>query len=151
MKTPFLAFAFCIVAVPAQAFTARVTVVHDGDTIHVTTLSGADIKVRLAEMDAPELDQPFGQRARRALCDLICGKTVEIDDWGLDRYGRTVGLIHAPFDVSEEMVREGMAWVYERYNLDAALPGIEEQARAGRVGLWSDPQPTPPREWRQLR
>jgi endonuclease YncB( thermonuclease family) len=46
------------------------------------------------------------------------------------------------------MVREGMAWTYTRYNLDSAMPGLEEQARAARLGLWSGSDPEPPWEWR---
>jgi endonuclease YncB( thermonuclease family) len=71
-----LAVALCLAAIPAKAFTATASL-HDGDTIHVTTLSGADIKIRLADLAALEIDQLFGQRSRRALCDLICGKNVE--------------------------------------------------------------------------
>jgi micrococcal nuclease len=150
MKTALIILSLCIAALPAQAFTDRVLSCHDGDTCRVDVGQGT-IKVRLAEIAAPELDQPYGPRAQRALCDLICAKIVEINDWGLDPYNRTVGLIHAPFDVSEQMVREDMAWVYARYNVDPAMPGIEEKARAGHLGLWSQFEPIPPWDWRHDR
>jgi endonuclease YncB( thermonuclease family) len=58
-----------------------------------------------------------------------------------EREREIVGAIRAPYDVSEEMVREGMAWDYGRYDTDPAIPGLslEQQARAGRIDLWSQP------------
>nr|WP_282589402.1 thermonuclease family protein [Lichenifustis flavocetrariae] len=106
----------------------------------------------MANVDAPETDQPFGKRAGRALHDLTYGKKVEIDYRGeypyREREREIIGVIHAPYDVAEEMVREGMAWDYVRYDTDPAIPCLEQQARAGHLGLWSQLGAIPPWEWR---
>src|ERR1700761_5007838 len=103
MKKPFLFFAICLAAFPALAFEGRVVSVHDGDTVGVLTSAHEYIRVRLADIDAPELGQPFGQRSKRAMSDLVFGKTVAVEDHGLDQYGRTIGIIFAPFNANEEL------------------------------------------------
>lgn len=108
------------------------------------------VKVRLAEIDAPEKRQPFGQRSRQALADLCFQKTARICTATTDRYGRTVARVEcAGVDANAEMVRRGMAWVYTRYQTDAGLIRLEAQARERRAGLWADSSPQPPWEWRQ--
>ena len=69
----------------------------------------------------------------------------------IDRYGRTVGRIYAgPIDISAEMVRQGAAWVYRKYNHDPSLLRLEREAQQARRGLWALPEAerTPPWEWR---
>jgi len=130
---------------------ARVVGITDGDTLKVLTPAHDLIKIRLAEIDAPEHDQPYGSRSKQALSALAFGMTVSIEDEGKDRYGRTIGLIHVGQEnVNAEMVREGAAWVYTKYNHDPALPPIEADARAAKRGLWALPeaQRVPPWEWR---
>ena len=53
------------------------------------------------------------------------------------------------FDVNAEMVRQGMAWVYRYYLRDKALLDVEKEAKAAKRGLWADPNPIPPWEWRK--
>ncbi|WP_244832488.1 thermonuclease family protein [Caballeronia sp. TF1N1] len=156
-----LTLAVCLtlaVVIPANAATiaGRVVGITDGDTLTLLTSDRHAIKIRLADIDAPERHQPFGSRARQALSDLVYGRNVtvsdEVDDSGpdlkQDPYGRSIGRIRAgDEDVNAEMVREGMAWVYTAYNRDPSLPGIEAEARSAGRGLWADPSPTPPWEW----
>lgn len=67
-----------------------------------------------------------------------------------DRYGRTVArVICTGRDANAEQVRAGMAWVYRRYSKDPAMIAIETAAKEAKRGLWSDPSPTPPWEWRK--
>lgn len=142
---------FCLAlfatAVPAAAFPARVQSCHDGDTCRVITGQGV-IKVRLAEIDAPEIDQPYGTAARAVLCSMVCGRDVDVEPRGTS-YDRIVGLIRINgLDTSEAMVRAGAAWDYPQYDLDPMMPSLQRAARAGQLGLWGNPSPIPPWEWR---
>lgn len=131
-------------------FTGKVVAVADGDTITVLR-ERVQVKVRLVEIDAPEKAQAFGNRSRQALAALVHGQEVLVVEHGLDRYGRTLGRIYlGDLDVNADQVRQGMAWVYRKYAKDASLIPIEAEARAERRGLWSDPEPVPPWEWRKV-
>lgn len=132
-------------------FNARVVGVVDGDTLDVLTPDKRMVRIRLAEIDAPEHDQPWGARSKQLLSDLVFGRSVRLRVTTHDRYGRQVARIYAgDLDVNAEMVRRGGAWAYRQYLTDDRLIGLETQARAARLGLWSlSPNQTlPPWEWR---
>jgi endonuclease YncB( thermonuclease family) len=133
-------------------FTARVVGIADGDTLTVLTAAREQVRVRLAEIDAPETRQPYGARARQTLAELAAGQSVRITVVDIDQFGRTVGRVRAgPVDVNAEMVRQGAAWVFTRFSRDPALPRLEAEARAARRGLWALPpaERIPPWEWRE--
>ncbi|MBL0422390.1 thermonuclease family protein [Ramlibacter sp. AW1] len=125
----------------------------DGDT--VTARCGPpgayrQVKVRLAEIDAPEKKQPFGHRSRQALADLCFRRSARLRVVTSDRYGRAVARVECGgVDANAEMVRRGMAWAYTKYQTDSRLTQLEAQARARGAGLWADRSPQPPWEWRQ--
>jgi endonuclease YncB( thermonuclease family) len=130
----------------------RVVGVADGDTLTILGADRQQSRVRLAEIDAPEKAQPFGQRSKQALSDLCFGRDAVIADKGRDRYGRTVGRVRCGgIDTSAEQVRRGMAWVYDRYVTDQSLYALQAEARAARRGLWADSAPVPPWEWRHRK
>lgn len=108
-------------------------------------------RVRLAEIDAPEKGQPFGQVSKQHLAALCFRKPAELRPTALDRYGRTVAHVRcAGADAGAYQVRAGMAWVFARYaTKGSALYAAQQQAHAARQGLWADPSPTPPWEWRR--
>jgi micrococcal nuclease len=145
-----LALALVIVVVgQADAQTCRVVSVHDGDTITALADGNRQVKVRLTGIDAPELGQPFGRAAKRHLSGMVFGKTIEIEAGKKDRWGRTLGAVKVDGKpVAEAMVAEGLAWHYTRYSDDQRLAAAEREARVARRGLWQDPQPVPPWEWR---
>lgn len=145
-----LAVAFLSAALSAAAdFTGKVVAVADGDTITVLR-DRVQVKVRLVEIDAPEKAQAFGNRSKQALTALVHGQEVRVVEHGLDKYQRTLGRIfRGDLDVNAEQVRQGMAWVYRQYAKDASLYQIEAEAKAERRGLWRDPEPVPPWEWRR--
>lgn len=127
----------------------RVVAIADGDTLTCLTADKRQIKTRLAQIDAPEKNQPFGQRAKQALSDWVYGKDVTLQPETTDRYGRTVAtVLLAGQDVNLNMVKAGMAWVYTQYVHDPAYFAAETQARTRKAGLWSDPNPIRPSEWR---
>ncbi len=146
-------FLLLLVGSPAAAETlsGRVVGITDGDTLTLLTVDRVQVKVRLAEIDAPEARQPYGQRAKQALAALAFGREVDVSVVDQDRYGRQVGRVHAgSVDVNAELVRLGSAWVYRRYSRDPALLVLEEEARSARRGLWGLPEADrqPPWEWR---
>jgi micrococcal nuclease len=130
-------------------FFAAVIGISDGDTLTVLH-EQQQIKVRLAEIDAPEKAQAFGARAKQSLSDLCFGKQAEVVPQSSDRYGRTVARVRCDgIDANAEQVRRGMAWVFDRYVTDRSLYALQDEARTARRGLWSDPAPVPPWEWRR--
>jgi len=124
--------------------------VHDGDTLTGLTAEKEQVKIRMDAIDAPELKQPFGQAARKALSDKVFGQTVTITTKKSDRYGRTVGhILLGKRDINLEMLEEGMAWHYREYSKNKRLQQAEDDARAGKKGLWTDPNAVAPWEWRK--
>lgn len=139
--------AFCGVA--HADFSGQVVAILDGDTIDVL-VNQRPVRVRLAQIDAPEKRQAFGTRSRQVLAGLVFKKTARVAEDGHDRYGRVVGTVFVgDVDVNAQMVREGMAWVSRRYAKNKMLYELETQAKALRVGLWVDPDPMPPWEYRR--
>jgi micrococcal nuclease len=128
----------------------KVIGVHDGDTITGLTAANEQVKVRLDAIDAPELKQPFGQVAKKALSDKVFGKQVTVTTKKKDRYGRTVGhVLLGKRDINLEMLEEGMAWHYRQYSRNRRLQQAEDEAKAKKKGLWSDPNPAAPWDWRK--
>ena len=75
---------------------------------------------------------------------------IEIEVRDIDRYGRTVGRVDVDGrDARLEVVRAGLAWHYVRYSNDAVLASAEREARAARRGLWVQPAPLAPWEFRR--
>jgi endonuclease YncB( thermonuclease family) len=136
----------------AVSFQARVVGVTDGDTVTVLDEQNQQHRVRLAEIDAPERGQPWGNRSRQALSALVFSKTVSVQQTDTDRYGRLVARLFADGrDVNRAMVEQGHAWAYRQYLTDETLVATETRARQGRVGLWSmsDQETVAPWEWRR--
>ncbi len=121
-------------------FQAQVIKVTDGDSITVRA-GEQNIKVRLAQIDAPERGQPWGNNAREALAILVAGKTVTITPIGHDRYGRSIAQIAVgTLDVNAAMIAQGAAWAYRDYLRDPTLLELEEEAKSARLGLWAMPE-----------
>ena len=149
-----LFFILCILLtnnVFAENLTGKVVGITDGDTATVL-IHNKQTKVRLAEIDTPEKNQPYGQKAKKALSDYIFGKTVRIKVDTIDRYGRTVGTIFLnDLNINKEMVKAGHAWVYVQYAKDKTLFVLEKNARENQLGLWALPkeQRIAPWQWRR--
>lgn len=133
-------------ATAAQAdLNGRVVAVADGDTITVLDGGKRQIKIRLHQIDAPEKSQDFGQASKQSLSGLVFGKQVRVEVADTDKYGRTVGKVWVGgMDANLEQVKCGMAWVYEKYANESAYFAAERTAKMNRVGLWNQPNPTPP-------
>lgn len=134
---------------PLYSFSAQVIGIADGDTLTLL-VDQRPLKIRLANIDAPEKAQAFGQRSKESLSDLCWGKDASYQPQTIDRYGRTVAVVTcAGVEANRAQVERGMAWVYPKYNKDDSLPALQDAARDGRRGLWTDPEPVPPWEWRR--
>jgi endonuclease YncB( thermonuclease family) len=133
----------------------RVVRVHDGDSL--TLQQGRHgVAVRLAAVDAPELEQPHGESARDALQACAFGRQVVVQVHGPDRHGRTVGQLEAVGrDCGLRLIELGLAWHYKAYEREqplaerAAYAAAERNARRRRIGLWADESPEPPWAWRR--
>ncbi|MDO8997662.1 MAG: thermonuclease family protein [Sediminibacterium sp.] len=146
----FFLFSF---SVQAEEFRAKVVAVSDGDTITVLDSSNRQVKIRLAEIDTPESSQPYGNRAKQQLSDLVFNKTVTVRTDTTDRYGRSIARIYVDdVDVNAMMVELGAAWVYRQYAKDQSLYSLEDKAKKAKVGLWNLPEAEriPPWEWRKV-
>jgi endonuclease YncB( thermonuclease family) len=161
-----LVFSVCAQAAHTP-FAASVTGVSDGDTITVLDSNQIPHKIRLAGIDAPEKGQPFGERAKQRLSELVFKQVVHIDWSKMDKYGRMVAVVRVPapgtcdsvpcsatMDVNLAQIAAGFAWHYKQYESeqtkhDRLAYGIAEQhAREQKLGLWRDTDPVPPWEWR---
>lgn len=135
----------------AEQWTGLVVSIHDGDTI--TVLRGREqVKVRLDGIDCPERAQPYGNRAQQKTAELALQRKVTVIATSKDRYGRTLATIILPGGraLNEELLRAGLAWWYRKYApRKRTLELLEEAARDARLGLWADPDPTPPWLWRK--
>lgn len=151
---PFLLVWFCFSALlhaQSQTVNGRCVGVHDGDSVTVLAAGNVQLKVRLDGIDAPELKQPFSQQSKEALSGLVFGRDVTLQLTGKDRYKRTLAVVLvAGVNVNLEMVRLGLAWRYDKYSKDEALLAAQNAAKGAMRGLWSDPAPVPPWEWRAL-
>lgn len=143
----------------AAHFQARVTAVHDGDSVRATDRHGQRHKIRLAYIDAPELQQAHGMAARDALRRLIDGQQVEVAVLDTDQYGREVAQIRLHGrDINLAQIEEGHAWHYvsiakrRQDKADfAAYSHAEAGARSSRFGLWRVQSPQAPWAYRKAQ
>jgi len=146
----------------------KVIRITDGDTIVVLDSNQLEHRVRLAGIDAPERSQAFGDRARKNLSSLVAGKEVQIAWSKEDKYGRFVALVLVPrpvacdppicrdgyVDANLSQVAAGFAWHYKEYEREQTAQQrrdyseAEQAAKGTEVGLWADPNPTPPWDFR---
>ncbi len=151
----------------ADVVTGKVVGVSDGDTITLLDSGKQQHKIRVAGIDAPEKNQPFGQRSKENLSRLVFGKEVDVQWTKHDRYQRIVGkvMVAAPdcqrpdcakaLDAGLGQVTAGLAWWYRKYAKEQSTEDArsyetaEQEARARSVGLWHDAEPIPPWDWRK--
>lgn len=139
----------CAASSPAL-LEGRVVSISDGDTLTLL-VDERPVKIRLAQIDAPELRQPHGRHAKAALSDYAFGRTARVEVVDVDDYGRSVGEVYVDdVHVNFELVRQGHAWAYTRYARGVEIIDLENEARAAQRGLWRLPeeQRDPPWVWR---
>ena|SRR5690242_7194257 len=133
---------------PAGIIRVLIVQIVDGDSLTVA-IDGEMVRVRLAEIDAPEGKQPFTIRSRQSLSNLCLWVHAELSSINKDQYGRTLARVRCEgVDVNAEQVRRGMAWVRGEPVKDPGLSKLQKDAQSSKRGLWSDKSPTPPWIWR---
>ena len=160
--------ALLFMATTVQAdITGRVVAVTDGDTIKILDAEKVQHKVRLTGIDAPERGQPFGTVSREHLASLVAGKEVRVESDKSDRYGRILGKVWVQpadcpscgktLDANHAQLLAGMAWWYRYYAKQqppedqGRYESAENEARARGWGLWADPNPVNPYDWRKSK
>lgn len=139
----------CVASIAACAedgfVSGKVISVIDGNTIEIETTEKELYKVMFHGIDCPEMDQEYGEKARRFLEKIILEKSVSVQFQGKDRWGNRLGivLIEGEVDPRFELLEQGLAWTAER-NPIIELETIKEKAREKGKGLWREDNPTPP-------
>ena len=135
-----------------RSFSGKIVGVSDGDTLKVMNEGRAE-KVRLLGIDCPEKAQAYGKKAKQFASDLAFGKVVTVKFSNRDLYGRILGEVWLENgrSLNQELLKAGLAWWYRRYSKDKALEKMETEARKAKKGLWADPNPIPPWEWRKSK
>lgn len=131
----------------------KVIKIVDGDTLDILNAVNETFRIRLEGIDTPEKGQPYGKNADELLGQLTFGQTVEVKEVGTDRYGRILGRVFVDgVDVNHALVTAGLAWHYVKYSDDESLAEAELEARAAKIGIWSEdaPKPIAPWDWRKL-
>jgi endonuclease YncB( thermonuclease family) len=139
-----------------NTFAAKIISITDGDTVDVLDQENQTRVIRLAGIDAPEHDQAFGTESTQHLAELIAGKAVTLECGNERSYGRLICKILLPDgeDVCLDQLKAGMAWHYKQYQDEqspadrAAYAGAECTAMQAHTGLWSDPHPVQPQDFR---
>ena len=161
-------FLIAALVLPLVAFadvTGRVVSVTDGDTIKVLDSTNTQYRVRLTGIDAPERGQPYGTVSRDHLALMVAGKEVFVESDKNDRYGRILGKIWVrpgdcptcgkTLDANHAQILAGMAWWYRYYAKEQSpedqgrYESAEDEAKARKWGLWADPNPINPYDWRK--
>ena len=139
-----------------QTLSGLVVRIADGDTITVLDSSNTQHRIRLQGIDAPESHQDFGTQSKKNLSGMIFGKQVTVIYEKTDQYGRLVGKVLLDGrDINLEQIRSGMAWHYKEYEREQTdedrglYARAENEARSARRGLWIDPNPVEPAEFRR--
>ncbi|GAB7082308.1 thermonuclease family protein [Megalodesulfovibrio paquesii] len=144
-----------LLLLPASAWgwSGVVSRVSDGDTFRVRLDNATVVKVRLYGIDCPEKEQPGGQNATEFTRAKVFGQRVEAETVSVDRYGRLVSLVQSSGEnLNRQLVIAGHAWVSTKYCHRALCRQFivdEAAAKASGRGLWADPNPLPPWEWRK--
>lgn len=137
---------------PQISFEGKVISVIDGDTIEVLK-DGSAVRIRLNGIDCPEKTQAFGSRAKQFTSGMIYGQLVTVKEKELDRYGRTIADVYLQDGtwLNKALIDSGYAWHYKAYSKDQVLSNAEIQAKKSKIGLWIDPAPVAPWEFRKKR
>ena len=145
-------------SVQAGTITGTVVRITDGDTVVVLDANKVQYKIRLVGIDAPEKKQAYGKKSKENLSNLVAGKYVVVEYDKLDRYKRVLGkILLSGKDMNLEQISSGLAWHYKKYQKEQSQSDrmlyseAEIDARNAKRGLWYDPDPIPPWDYRKSK
>ena len=128
----------------------KITKIIDGDTLDFLTEKNNQIKVRLIEIDAPEIDQKFGSESKNNLVELCEGKEGYIEKTGEDYFGRTLARVFCgEKNANIHQLITGMAWVFDEYNKSMENYQYQFKAKKKGLGLWAEEFPLAPWDFRK--
>lgn len=147
---------FSINSYAENSFSTYDVRVIDGDTIEVIPPNNRSERVRLLGIDAPESDQIYGAESTASLKKCVTNNQVTIQWLKRDQYDRIVGKVWANnVDCNLNQLSKGMAWHYKYYAKDQPVNdrkvySLEESnAKSKQIGLWADPNPINPYNFRK--
>jgi len=133
-----------------ESIVAIVTKVIDGDSLKAKSKEGKEYEIQVEGIDAPELKQPYGKEATEALNKMVMGKEIKVTWTKKDNFERLLAQVHVDkTHVNQEMLRNGHAWHFKRYNQSKLLAGLEEEAKNAKRGLWEKENPQAPWDFRK--
>src|SRR5579885_1648548 len=138
--------AIAVAPAPAESISTKVIAVIYGDTLKIQ-LNESKEKVILYGIDCPEIGQDYGAQAKKFTDDKCYGKVVTIEQRGLDKNGRIIGVVTLPdgTNLNQELVRQGLAWWSDKYApKDETLKKLHQEAKTAKRGLWVASNPIPP-------
>ncbi len=149
--------AFCLpLLVSAATLQAKVVEIQSGNTLIVTN-TNRPLRIRLKAVVPPEVGQAFSDAAREHLRALVFEKAVTVDYTHLaDGYLEAKVFLNG-IDIGSQMLRDGVVWYnhssdYQLTESDRDLyERCEQAARTEKRGLWQDPSPVAPWEFRRIQ
>lgn len=148
----FVCFCLLITTASNAADSYTVSYVYDGDTVKLINAEGGEIKLRLTNIDAPERNQAYGLKSRRALIQLCQGNNIRATAHitGTDKYHRSLGKLQCNhIDASIYLAEHGLAWHYAQYSSEGSVYNAALKARQQKLGLWANGDAIPPWIWRK--
>jgi endonuclease YncB( thermonuclease family) len=131
----------------------RVVKIIDGDTYDILDDNNTQTRIRIYGIDAPERGMPYYKVSKNYLGELTKGNKITIEIKDKDRYGRIVAKGYLPNgdDIGLELIKAGVAWHFKKYSNDMEYAEAEINAKQKKLGLWKEPNPTPPWENRKRK
>ena len=130
-----------------ESFIGKCVGVADSNNI-IVMREGKPVKIRLYGMDAPELSQAFGQKAKKLITRFVQGKMLSVEMKDPDKDGRLVGEVFVKnMNINQSLVDAGYAWANTKDS--SKFVKNERRAKEAKLGLWRDKSPVPPWEYRQ--
>ena len=138
-------------------YNGKIIKIHDGDTMHIIDSDGRKHKIRMAYIDAPEINQAYGMQSRDNLIDAALNKKAKVRVFEADRYQREVAQVSVgTIDLNLMQIRDGAAWHYESYakkqqskTAYTDYSAAQKQAKEKRKGLWKKDNPQAPWQFRR--
>jgi micrococcal nuclease len=157
MKKTYIIITLLLFVLNIQAqiatITGKVISIADGDTFTLLINGSRQQKIRLHGIDCPEKKQDFGQVAKEFTSKQVFGKTITVKPTDIDRYGRTIAIVLLPDQISlnELLLKNGLAWHYLQYDQNPSWNILERSARQKKIGLWQQPEPVAPWNFRRRK